>query len=53
MTRAKYALLIALPALIICNPVGKAAKTIELAARRVRIKCLRRMQKVMAGVPDA
>jgi hypothetical protein len=45
--------MVALPALLICNPVGKTAKVIELAARKVRLKCLRKMQKVMSEVPDA
>ena len=51
MTRFKYSLLVALPALMYCWPVGKSAKAIERVARTVRLKCVARMQRVIDGMP--
>lgn len=51
MSRGMYALLVALPALLICRPVGMTAKKIEIAARKLRLKCARKMERVVANAP--
>jgi len=52
MSRGMYALRVALPAIIICKPIGLTAKAIESIARKIRLRCVRRMQKVMQDFPQ-
>lgn len=51
MSRGMYALRVALPAILICKPIGLTAKAIESMARKVRLKCAKRMQKVVTNFP--
>lgn len=51
MTFNRYVFTTMLPNLIFCKLVGKPAMAIEKAARKVRLSCGRRMQRVMMDAP--
>lgn len=51
MTFNRYVYTVMLPNLIFCKVVGKPAMAIEKVARRVRLVCARRMQRVMMDAP--
>ncbi|WP_446027928.1 hypothetical protein [Lelliottia amnigena] len=51
MTFSRYVYTVMLPNLIFCKVVGKPAMAIERAARKVRLVCARRMQRVMMDAP--
>lgn len=51
MTFNRYAITVMLPNLIFCKLVGKSAMSIERVARRVRLACGRRMERVMLDAP--
>ena len=51
MTFNRYAVTVILPNLIFCAALGKPAKAIEKVARKVRLSCAYRMQRVMMDAP--
>ncbi|SSH66409.1 Uncharacterised protein [Klebsiella pneumoniae] len=51
MTFNRYVFTVMLPNLIFCKIVGKPAKAIEQIARKVRMACVRRMQRVITDAP--
>lgn len=51
MTFNRYAITVILPNLIFCAALGKPAKAIEKVARKVRLSCAGRMQRVMMDAP--
>lgn len=51
MTFNRYVYTVVLPNLIFCKLVGIPAVKIERAARKVRLACCRRMQRVMLDAP--
>ncbi|MCC3240651.1 hypothetical protein [Enterobacter cloacae complex sp. 2021EL-01169] len=51
MTFNRYVITIVLPNLILCSLLGKPALTIEKVARKVRLACGRRMERVMLDAP--
>lgn len=51
VTFNRYVITVALPNLIICSLLGKPALAIEKAARKVRLACGRRMERVMLDAP--
>lgn len=51
MTFNRYVITVMLPNLILCKLVGKPAMAIEKVARRVRLACDRRMERVMMDAP--
>lgn len=51
MTFTRYVYTVMLPNLILCSAFGKSAKAIEKVARKVRLACARRMQRVMMDAP--
>lgn len=51
MTFNRYVITVVLPNLIICSLLGKPALVIEKIARRVRLACGRRMERVMLDAP--
>ena len=51
MTFNRYAIIVILPNLIICSLLGRPALVIEKAARKVRLACGRRMERVMLDAP--
>lgn len=51
MTFNRYVITVMLPNLILCSLLGKPAKSIEQAARKLRLKCTRRMERVMIDAP--
>lgn len=51
MTLNRYIITVVLPNLIFCKLVGKPALSIEKAARKVRLACCRRMERVMLDAP--
>ncbi|ELR0310103.1 hypothetical protein N8Q68_19445 [Enterobacter hormaechei subsp. hoffmannii] len=51
MTFNRYVITVMLPNLILCSMLGKPAMAIEKAARRVRLACGRRMERVMLDAP--
>jgi len=51
VTFNRYVITVVLPNLIFCKLVGKPALAIEKAARKVRLACGRRMERVMMDAP--
>ncbi|BBW22471.1 hypothetical protein H9R40_26390 [Enterobacter kobei] len=51
MTFNRYVITVMLPNLILCSLFGKPAQAIEKAARKVRLTCGRRMERVMLDAP--
>ncbi|EOY5729787.1 hypothetical protein ACP7QD_003347 [Enterobacter bugandensis] len=51
VTFNRYVITIVLPNLILCSLLGKPALAIEKAARKVRLACGRRMERVMMDSP--
>lgn len=51
MTFNRYVITVVLPNLIICSLLGKPALAIEKAARKVRLACGHRMERVMMDAP--
>ncbi|HED5666442.1 TPA: hypothetical protein SCS24_001210 [Enterobacter kobei] len=51
MTFNRYVITVVLPNLILCSLFGKPAMAIEKVARRVRLACGRRMERVMMDAP--
>lgn len=51
MTLNRYVITVMLPNLILCSLLGKPAMAIERVARKVRLKCARRMERVMLDAP--
>lgn len=51
MTFNRYVITIVLPNLILCSLLGKPALAIEKVARKVRLACGRRMERVMIDAP--
>lgn len=51
VTFNRYVITVVLPNLIICSLLGKPALAIEKAARKVRLACGRRMERVMLDAP--
>lgn len=51
MTFNRYVITVMLPNLILCSLLGRPAKAIEQAARKLRLKCARRMERVMLDAP--
>ncbi|EMG7879178.1 hypothetical protein V5M88_001519 [Enterobacter hormaechei] len=51
MTFNRYEITVVLPNLIFCKLVGKPAMSVERAARKVRLACGRRMERVMMDAP--
>lgn len=51
MTFTRYVYTVMLPNLIFCKVVGKSAMALEKVARKVRLSCGRRMQRVMLDAP--
>lgn len=51
MSFNRYVYTVMLPNLIFCKVVGKPAMAIERAARKVRLACGRRMERVMLDAP--
>ena len=51
MTFNRYVITVVLPNLIFCKLVGKPAMLIERVARKVRLACGRRMERVMLDAP--
>ena len=51
MTFNRYAFTVIMPNLIFCKLVGKPAMAIEKVARKVRLACGRRLQRVMMDAP--
>lgn len=51
MTFNRYVITIVLPNLILCSLLGKPALAIERVARKVRLTCGRRMERVMLDAP--
>lgn len=51
MSFNRYVYTVMLPNLIFCKVVGKPAMAIEKVARRVRLACGRRMERVMLDAP--
>lgn len=51
MTFNRYVITVVLPNLILCSLLGKPARAIEKAARKVRQACGRRMERVMLDAP--
>lgn len=51
MTFNRYVITVVLPNLILCSLLGKPALAIEKAARKVRLACGRRMERVMLDAP--
>lgn len=51
MTFNRYVITVMLPNLILCSLLGRPAKAIEQSARKLRLKCARRMQRVMMDAP--
>lgn len=51
MTFNRYVITVMLPNLILCSLLGKPAMAIESVARKVRLKCARRMERVMLDSP--
>lgn len=51
MTFNRYVFTVMLPNLILCSLLGKPALAIEKAARKVRLECGRRMERVMLDAP--
>jgi hypothetical protein len=51
VTFNRYVITVVLPNLIFCKLVGKPALAIEKAARKVRLACGRRMERVMRDAP--
>lgn len=51
VTFNRYVITVVLPNLIFCKLVGKPAMSIEKVARRVRLACGRRMERVMLDAP--
>lgn len=51
MTFNRYVITVVLPNLIICSLLGKPALAIERSARKVRLSCGRRMERVMLDAP--
>ena len=51
MTFNRYVITVMLPNLILCSLLGRPAMAIERVARKVRLKCARRMARVMIDAP--
>ena len=51
MSYGRYVYTVMLPNLIFCKLVGMPAMAIERFARKVRLACGRRMQRVMVDAP--
>lgn len=51
MTFNRYVITVMLPNLILCSLLGKPAMAIERVARKVRLACGRRMERVMLDAP--
>ncbi|UOZ20032.1 hypothetical protein LCD39_08550 [Enterobacter asburiae] len=51
MTFNRYVITVVLPNLIFCKLVGKPALAIERAARKVRLACGHRMERVLMDAP--
>ncbi|EPN9190282.1 hypothetical protein ACT4TS_000081 [Enterobacter roggenkampii] len=51
MTFNRYVITVVLLNLILCSLLGKPALVIEKFARRVRLACGRRMERVMLDAP--
>ncbi|EHM46035.1 hypothetical protein HMPREF0880_04086 [Yokenella regensburgei ATCC 43003] len=51
MTFNRYVFTVILPNLILCSLLGKPAVAIEKYARKVRVACSRRMERVMMDAP--
>nr|WP_176602849.1 hypothetical protein [Enterobacter hormaechei] len=51
VTFNRYVITVVLPNLILCALFGKPAMAIEKAARKVRLACGRRMERVMMDAP--
>jgi len=51
VTFNRYVITVVLPNLIFCKLVGKPAMSIERVARKVRLACGRRMERVMMNAP--
>ncbi|HBL5408763.1 MULTISPECIES: hypothetical protein [Enterobacter] len=51
MTFNRYVITVVLPNLIICSLLGKPALAIEKAARKIRLACGLRMERVMLDAP--
>ncbi|HBN5788421.1 TPA: hypothetical protein L3G56_002463 [Enterobacter hormaechei] len=47
----RYVITVVLPNLIFCKLVGQPALAIEKVARKVRLACGRRMERVMMDAP--
>jgi exopolysaccharide biosynthesis predicted pyruvyltransferase EpsI len=51
VTFNRYVITVVLPNLILCSLLGKPALAIEKVARKVRLACGRRMERVMLDAP--
>lgn len=51
MTFNRYVITVMLPNLILCSLLGRPAMAIERVARKVRLACIRRMERVMLDAP--
>lgn len=51
MTFNRYVITVVLPNLILCSLLGKPDLAIEKVARKVRLACGRRMERVMIDAP--
>lgn len=51
MSYGRYVYTVMLPNLIFCTALGRPAKAIEKAARKLRLASGRRMQRVMMDAP--